>query len=65
MVLALVSVIVRSITAVDMNYIECYQPEGNMCLCYFYYEKGLQCGKQEYFGFLCDRKWVTSHSLFT
>ena len=37
-----------SITAVDMDYIEYshyFQPEDSMCFCYFYYEKGLQCGK--------------------
>ena len=37
-----------SVTAVDMDYIEYshyFQPEDSMCFCYFYYEKGLQCGK--------------------
>ena len=37
-----------SVTAVDMDYIEYshyFQPEDGMCFCYFYYEKGLQCGK--------------------
>ena len=37
-----------SITAVDMDYIEYshyFQPEDGMCFCYFYFEKGLQCGK--------------------
>ena len=37
-----------SVTAVDMDYIEYshyFQPEESMCFCYFYYEKGLQCGK--------------------
>lgn len=37
-----------SVTAVDMDYIEYShysQPEGGMCFCYFYYEKGLQCGE--------------------
>ena len=37
-----------SITAVDMDYIEYshyFQPEDGMCFCYFYIEKGLQCGK--------------------
>lgn len=37
-----------SVTAVDMNYIEYshyFQPEDGMCFCYFYFEKGLQCGK--------------------
>lgn len=37
-----------SVTAVDMEYIEYshyFQPEDGMCFCYFYYEKGLQCGK--------------------
>ena len=37
-----------SVTAVDMDYIEYshyFQPENGMCFCYFYYEKGLQCGK--------------------
>ena len=38
----------NSVTAVDMDYIEYshyFQPEDSMCFCYFYYEKGLQCGK--------------------
>lgn len=37
-----------SVTAVDMDYIEYshyFQPEDGMCFCYFYYEKGLKCGK--------------------
>ena len=37
-----------SVTAVDMDNIEYshyFQPEDSMCFCYFYYEKGLQCGK--------------------
>lgn len=37
-----------SVTAVDMDYIEYshyFQPEDGMFFCYFYYEKGLQCGK--------------------
>lgn len=37
-----------SVTAVDMDNIEYshyFQPEDGMCFCYFYYEKGLQCGK--------------------
>ena len=37
-----------SVTAVDMDYIEYshyFQPEDGMCFCYFYIEKGLQCGK--------------------
>ena len=37
-----------SVTAVDMDNIEYshyFQPEESMCFCYFYYEKGLQCGK--------------------
>lgn len=37
-----------SVTAVDMDYIEYshyFQPEDGMRFCYFYYEKGLQCGK--------------------
>lgn len=37
-----------SVTAVDMDYIEYshyFQPENGMCFCYFYHEKGLQCGK--------------------
>ena len=37
-----------NITAVDMDYIEYshyFQPEDGMCFCYFYFEKGLQCGK--------------------
>ena len=37
-----------SVTAVDMDYIEYshyFQLEDGMCFCYFYYEKGLQCGK--------------------
>lgn len=37
-----------SVTAVDMDYIEYshyFQPEDGMYFCYFYYEKGLQCGK--------------------
>ena len=37
-----------SVTAVDMDYIEYshyFLPEDGMCFCYFYYEKGLQCGK--------------------
>lgn len=37
-----------SVTAVDMDYIvysHYFQPEDSMCFCYFYYEKGLQCGK--------------------
>lgn len=37
-----------SVTAVDMDYIEYshyFQPEDGICFCYFYYEKGLQCGK--------------------
>ena len=37
-----------SVTAVDMDYIEYshyFQPEDGMCFCYFYYEKGLLCGK--------------------
>lgn len=37
-----------SVTAVDMDYIEYshyFQSEDSMCFCYFYYEKGLQCGK--------------------
>ena len=36
------------VTAVDMDYIEYshyFQPENGMCFCYFYFEKGLQCGK--------------------
>lgn len=38
----------ESVTAVDMDNIEYshyFQPEDSMCFCYFYYEKGLQCGK--------------------
>lgn len=37
-----------SVTAVDMDYIEYshyFEPEEGMYFCYFYYEKGLQCGK--------------------
>ena len=37
-----------SVTAVDMDYIEYshyFQPEEGMCFCYFYFEKGLKCGK--------------------
>lgn len=37
-----------SVTAVDMDNIEYshyFQPEDGMRFCYFYYEKGLQCGK--------------------
>lgn len=37
-----------SITAVDMDNIEYshyFQPEEGMCFCYFYFEKGLKCGK--------------------
>lgn len=37
-----------SVTAVDMDYIEYshyFQPEESMRFCYFYYEKGLKCGK--------------------
>ena len=37
-----------SVTAVDMDNIEYshyFQPEDGMSFCYFYYEKGLQCGK--------------------
>ena len=37
-----------SVTAVDMDFIKYshyFQPENSMCFCYFYYEKGLQCGK--------------------
>ena len=37
-----------SVTAVDMDYIvssHYFQPEDDMCFCYFYSEKGLQCGK--------------------
>ena len=38
----------NSVTAVDMDYIEYshyFQPEEGMCFCYFYFEKGLKCGK--------------------
>ena len=37
-----------SVTAVDMDYIvysHYFQPEDSMCFCYFYFEKGLKCGK--------------------
>ena len=37
-----------SVTAVDMDNIEYshyFQPEDGMCFCYFYFEKGLKCGK--------------------